>query len=237
MLKSIYDTLDAIPEGERTHYALHDGKYVLQLDEHHPVAKKNAELLREKSADKGTITRLTNEKATLEATALPAGHVAIPAADAQLLSAYKAHGKPEDFETAVKERNALKTENETAKRAQLLHDVAGAEGWPVELFEMPALNLEYELRDVQVDGKTAKRAFVLVKNGERVEAKPFEEYAETDEKVKALLPLVESSRQQVSQPGTRYVKQPGAKSQLPATKEEAVKAERARLAASNQYSI
>jgi hypothetical protein len=209
MLKSIYDTLDAIPEGERTHYAFSDGKYVLQLDDAHPVIKKNVDLLREKTADKAAITRLTNEKTTLEATSLPAGHVAVPAADAQLLASYKTHGTPDELATAKTERDTLKTENATVKRSALLKSVSEAEGWPVALLEASGANLEFEIRDVEADGKTTKRAHVLVKSGDRVEAKLFKDFAASDEKFKPLLPLVEAAQAANGNGGTQYIQQPG----------------------------
>lgn len=212
MLKSFYSKLEDIPEADRAHYAFQDGRYVLQLDSEHPVIKKNTELLAQHSTDKGTITRLTNEKAALEVGSLPAGHVAVPAADAQLLAAYKGVGTPEEIKTAITERDTLKTDLTTTKRKELLRNVAEAEGWPLALLETAGANLEFELREIEVeqDGKKVKtpRGHVLVKGADnRVEAKPFSDFAAADAGLKELLPLVEAGRKAKSPEGTPFIRQ------------------------------
>lgn len=211
MLKSIYEKLEDIPEGDRAHYAQADGKYVLQLDNEHPVIVKNGELLRQHSTDKGAITRLTNEKATLEATALPAGHVAMPSAKAQLLPAYEALGKPEDLKAAVGERDGLKAEVSGFKKDATLREVAEAYGWPFEAFKgldelHRARNLQYELKEVEEDGQKVKRATVKWKDGDKEETKPLKEYAETE--WKPFMPsLKQEAQEQQGKGGTTFIRQ------------------------------
>lgn len=212
MLKSFYAKLEDIPETDRAHYAFQDGRYVLQLDSEHPVIKKNTELLAQHSTDKAQITRLTNEKAALEGTSLPAGHVAVPAADAALLTAYRTVGTPEEIRAAVTERDTLKTDLTTTKRKELLRTVSQAEGWPLALLETAGANLEFEMREIEIeqDGKKVKapRAHVLVKGADnRVEAKPFGEFAAADAGLKELLPLVEAGRKAQPPEGTPFIRQ------------------------------
>jgi hypothetical protein len=210
MLKSIYSKLEDVPEPDRAHYAFQDGRYVLQLDSEHPVLVKNTDLLRQHSADKSTITKLTNEKAALEGTELPAGHVAIPAADAQLLTAYRTVGKPEDIQKAITERDELKTKLTTSARKELLRTVSEAEGWPLALLETAGAALELEMREVTEGDKKLQRAHVLVKDKDnRVEAKPFAEFAASDESLKQILPLVEAGRK-IAPDGTQFIRQPAA---------------------------
>lgn len=213
MLKSFYLKLEDIPEADRAHYAFQDGRYVLQLEKDHPVLVKNSELLAQHSTDKGTITKLTNEKTALEGSTLPAGHVAVPAADAQLLTAYKTVGTPDEIRTAVNERDTLKTEVTTSKRKDLLRTVAEAEGWPLALLETAGNSLEFEMREVEIEAngkkEKASRAHVLVKGADnRVEAKLFSDYAAGDPTLKELVPLAEAAQKlQKENGGTPFVKQ------------------------------
>jgi len=217
MLKSIYETLDAIPEGDRPHYALSEGKYVLQLDDQHPVAVKNRELLREKSADKGAMTKLANEKTALETekaaltaerdalkgSSLPAGHVAIPAADAQLLTAYKSHGTPDDVKAAKEERDALKSESASLKRAQVIRRAADLHGYDADVMaELLPADVELAFGEVEREGKKVELANAKFKEGDALKEQPLEEYV--DAKLKKYLP---SLRPEQPAKGTQYVKQ------------------------------
>lgn len=204
MLKSVYDSFDAIPEGDRQHYHQQDGKYVLQLDEQHPVLVKNKELLREKSTDKAAITRLTNEKATLEATALPAGHVAVPAADAQLINAYKPLGKPEEITAMRTERDDLKTKVAKSQRLETLRSVAEVEGYDVEvLSELVTDEQSFEIKEVKKDGKEIKQANIIVETDGKKESKPLAEFAQ--EKWAKFMPALKPA--DAKPQGTPYVPQ------------------------------
>lgn len=109
----------------------------------------------------------------LEKSAPAQGSVVLTAEQAAQWSTYQELGKAEDLKTVVSERDTLRTERDTLKRTQTLADVAAAAGYKPSVLERLGADLTYELRDVTVDGKTVKQAFV--KDGDMV--KPLSEYA------------------------------------------------------------
>jgi hypothetical protein len=164
------------------------------------------------------------------------GSVVLSKADAERWEKLKALGKPEEVEAAIKERDALKTEVAGAKRDQLLRDVSEVEGWNFSVVKKLAGDLSFEILDTTNDkGETRKSAMVLVKNGDSTEKKSAANYAETE--WKDFLPSLKvGEQQQQTQPhGTKFVKQPGAKPQAPATRQEVVKQERDNLLKSGDY--
>lgn len=163
MLKSKYSTLNDIPEGDRQHYTLQDGTYILQLDSDHPVLAKNGQLLGQHATDKAELQRLNNELASTQSelskaqavSGIPRGHVAIPNARAATLDTFEAIGtpdevkaklkeietfaslgkKPEEIVAALQEHATLKASVAAFEKQKHFAEVAGLLGYPaVDVF-------------------------------------------------------------------------------------------------------
>jgi hypothetical protein len=192
MLKSIYPTLDAIPEGDRPHYTKVNDRYVLQLDGEHPVQEQNKTLAKEKKDEvHAASTRAATAEAKvtqLEAAAasqptLPSGHVAVPADEAKLLDSVKELGegadvkaKVESIKTKLTAYPTLETENASLKKTEVLRSVAdsGIGGKKLnikrlQLLDKDAGGLTYEEKDVSIqkDGKTTTEKVWHVKDNNK----------------------------------------------------------------------
>lgn len=192
MLKSIYKTLDEIPEGDRQHYKKIGDRYVLELDGEHPVQEQNTRLAQEKKDE----VRAANQRAaTAEAEAmrlrtqaesqptLPSGHVAVPADEAKLFDSIKDLGEGADVKSRVEsvktklaEHATLTTENTQLKKVEQLRQVAdaGLGGKKLKVSVLQTLDqqaggLAYEERDVSVteNGKTETKKLWHVKEGNK----------------------------------------------------------------------
>ncbi len=179
MKKSIYEKLEDIPQPDRdeNNYQLcsdagspNNGKWVLLLDGAHPVQAKNTELLSEKAGtvkktehdtliqQKDTeITRLTTELNTAKAQqGLPAGQVAVLAADAALLTQVKQLGEFDEVKKKVDEYQTLKEKDEAVTRQTLLKEAATAHGINPDAFvslgELHKLAEKLDKREID-DGK------------------------------------------------------------------------------------
>jgi hypothetical protein len=180
MKRSIYERLEDIPQGDRdeNNYQLcsdagspNNGKWILLLDGAHPVQMKNTELLSEKAgtvkksehdaaiAAKDTeITRLSSELQTTKTQlGLPAGQVAVLAADAALLTQIKQLGEFDDIKKKIDEYPTLKEKEESATRKTLLKAAAQAHGINPDAFislaELHKLAEKLDKREID-DGKS-----------------------------------------------------------------------------------
>lgn len=187
--------------------------------------------LREKNRTLKTDLDGANAKAPAE------GSVVLSKADAERWKAYQELGKHEELKAALSERDTLKAEVATVKRDELLRSVAETEGWNPAVLKRLAGDMGFEIVETKDDkGETHKGALILVKNGENVEKKSASEYAAAE--WKDFLPSLKVGEGQQQQPqpqGIKWVKQPGAKSQPPATKQEVIKQERENLLRSGDY--
>lgn len=205
MLKSVYTTLDEIPEGDREHYKKIGGRYVLELDGEHPVQAQNETLAEEKKAE---VKKANQRAATAEAEVeklktaaannptLPSGHVPVPADKAKLLDSIEELGegadtkaKVEDIKTKVTAHKDLTTKVSTLEKTDLLRRVAdtGINGKKLkpsvlQTLDTQAGGLTYEERDVSVteNGKTETKKVWHVKDGKQNgKWVPLQEYSDT----------------------------------------------------------
>jgi hypothetical protein len=99
MLEPEYAKLEDIPAEKRGAYKKDEstGKYVLDdLSPSHPLVAHKLTLERDLSSERGKVTKLSNEKATLEARpALADGQVAVPAAEKAYIEKLKPLGDPD----------------------------------------------------------------------------------------------------------------------------------------------
>jgi hypothetical protein len=164
MLPSTFATLDAIPEGDRQHYKLIGGRYVLELDGQHPVQTQNQTLITEKNAATARATSAEAEVETLKAQpTLAAGQVAVPKEDAQFIEVVKPLGKPAEIKTR------LETSDKLAREAHL-RAVAKLVGYDEDAILLVPNLPEIEIRDVTVDGKVEKRAVAKFKGADGKDA-------------------------------------------------------------------
>lgn len=193
MKKAIFDKLEDIPEADRGDYNLvtsngspNFNKYVLDLDPQHPVAIKNTELVTEKSKleapllaqiqQKDTeIARVTNELNTAKATTLPAGHVAIPVSEVQVLNEVKALGDIKTVKEKLAEHGTLKANQEQQAIKEKLTEIAERNGMEpnafVQLATVEKLAPEaFETREIaDAKGEKVKHDFVKSKDASGVE--------------------------------------------------------------------
>ncbi len=192
MKPAFYESLDKIPEADRGDYKLvteagspNFNKYVLDLDPQHPVALKNAELLGEKSTRDAAQTaavnaavapkdaEILNLKAQVQAaqaqSALPAGHVAIPADSLTQLNNFKSLGEFDAVKAKVEEHGTLKERDEANTRKTLFGEVAKANNLNEEVFAKLAepIKLQDKLESREIDdgkGNKVKHWFVKGKD-------------------------------------------------------------------------
>lgn len=175
MLK-IYNTLDEVPEADRQHYVKSDGKYIPQLSDDHPVLVHNKQLLSEKANATARVKELEADIAAASEKSIPRGHVAIPKADADAITGYKALGTVDEVKVKLTEHGTLKEAEARRAREDSLVSVAKALGYEnVEAFKrLP------NLPDFDIRGEGDKRqVFALVKDGEKTIEKPAREFLES----------------------------------------------------------
>lgn len=249
MLKSKYTTLTEIPEGDRQHYQLQDGTYVLQLDTDHPVLVKKNELLAQHVTDKAELTRLSGEVGRLgseltnakSATGLPAGHVAMPAARAASLDIFEAMGtpdvikaklkdadafvalgkKPDEIKSALEEHGALKAANAAFEKQKHFSEVASLLNYDPEILStLPGIGeIEFEIKTSEKDGKAIKEVNAKFKEDGKDVVKTASDFIPT--KWPKYLPALETKTPK----GTRMVKQGNSDKPAPENKYDKIRAE------------
>lgn len=201
MLNSFHEKLEDAPEAAREHYAIQDGKYVLQLKDNGDFYKseliaKSGELLREKKSLQKRLTDVETELSAAEK--LPAGHVAVLKEDAAMLAVLKPLGKPEEIKTKIEEYGALKESVTARERKDLLTKAAQIAGYAnTEAFVKVANaeNLNVLVRDVTENGKTEERAFVKYKDGNNDAEKPLRDYVANTPDLKIFEPSFNAGAQ------------------------------------------
>lgn len=150
------------------------------------------------------VTELSGKVPTAES-------VVLTGADATAWATYKALGKPEDIKQGLDERTKLQGDLATKDRNELIRGVAEVAGYkPSVLAKLDSTAkaegkaLGFELRDVTVDGKAAKVAYV--KDGDN--ASPLTDYATTNwADFIPSLTAAQGNQQQQQNQGTRHVTQ------------------------------
>lgn len=246
MKKAFYDKLEDIPQTDRdeNNYELNqhsgsplNGKYVLIIDQAHPVMTKNNELLQEKTtrdADKATavnaavsakdteIVRLTNELTTAKAqSVIPAGHVAVPADTLTSLTNFKALGEFDEVKKKVDEYGTMKEKDEANARKQLFSDIATAHGLDPDVFadlaEETKLHDRLEVRKTTDDKNvTTTNYFVKGKDEKNADTETaIGSFVNTDPKFKKFeksLILSEEARKKLPIPNQKHGDPPSDKS-------------------------
>lgn len=155
------------------------------------------------------IRELKEQVAQLTGKVPAEGTTVLSAADALLWQAYQALGKPDEIKQGLEKRTELQGKLTELERETLLRGVAESAGYkPVVLSQLDRMaaaqgkQLVFDMRDVTVDGKTTKAAFV--KDGDK--EVPLGEYAQSN--WSDFLPaLTQSSSGGGQQSGTRFVTQ------------------------------
>jgi hypothetical protein len=178
MLQTSYPSQDKIPEDKRGAYVERDGKWILDdLSQDHPVIVHKTKLETDLSAEKGKVTRLTNEKSQLEANVIPTGQKAVPEADAALVEEVKALGKSgKELKIIVAEHVTLTKEKQERQTDEVLDRAAKDLGYENQLAfraAAKALGVEVTFKEETVDGKKVERPYVGDKSlADHVDATP-----------------------------------------------------------------
>lgn len=191
-----YSSLAEVPEAFREHYVMKGGKAVAEVSTDHPLVTNNATLLNEKTAAEARATKAEGDLASAGASSLPRGHVAVPKADAELLTSYKSLGTPDELTTLKTEHGTFKEEAETAKREKHAAAVGEAMGWDREKTARLVPKV-FDLSQVEVreaDGKKTVVAKVRGAGGALVE-KPFGDVVKYTPDLSDLLPALQSNGQ------------------------------------------
>lgn len=186
MLKTSYDKQDDIPENLRGAYIQKDNKWVLDdLDNSHPVVTKRDELLRDNTTLKSQNTRLQNDKASLEQNVLPAGHKAVPEADAELIEVVKPLGDKKAVTALIDEHKTLKAKDESVEHGKSIKralELAGFKATEENVEAVKAisasLGIKPEFKEETIDGKKVEKPYVA--------DKLFTDYVEATPALKAL---------------------------------------------------
>lgn len=120
--------------------------------------------------------RLLKEQLAAALGRVPAeGAVVLAPEQAQMWTAYQGLGTVEAITQGLKERETALGELGSLRRAATLREVADVAGFDPDVLGTLAAGLEFELRDVSVDGQMRRAAFVRDGNGQQVR---LEEYAQ-----------------------------------------------------------
>lgn len=189
MLKT-YNSLDEVPEALREHYVMKGGRVVPEVSQDHPLVVNNVTLKTEKAEaerqrDEANRKKGEAETALASANVLPRGHKAVPNADAELLEAVKANGltTADDIKRAAESVTTLRTR----EKQDALREEAKKHGYdPEKVVALEDRFPEPLYRDVTENGKTERRAYFKVKDGEREVERTFLEHLSSDSKLKPL---------------------------------------------------
>jgi hypothetical protein len=183
MLKN-YTKLEDVPEALRGEYKLHNGLYIPDIADDHPINVENRTLTTAKQAAEAKAVNLqadvvaakADAEAAKHANTIPRGHRAVPNADVELLEKYRPLGTPDELTAKVTEHKTFKEQVDKQTRENNLRLVAKELGYDnVDAFiRLPNLP-DFEIRDK--DGK--KTVIAKVKDGETVTEKPAAEFMES----------------------------------------------------------
>lgn len=126
------------------------------------------------------------------------GDVTLTGKEVEQWNAYQALGDPDTVKKLQGENEQLKGELGALRKEGTLRDVAETAGYKLQVLKTLGADLDYEIKEVDQDGKKAKGVFV--KNGDG-QVKPLGEYAK--EKWPDFLPALQAEAP--AQPtGTRF---------------------------------
>lgn len=164
-----------------------DAAVVLLYQENHQYRERIRQLEKEVEKTKGQLPK--------------EGEVVLSGKDLEAWKAYQALGDPETVKKLQGELNDTKAALGALQKEQVLRDVAEVSGYKFQVLRNLGAELDYEIREVEQDGKKAKGVFV--KNGDG-QTKPLADYAQ--EKWTDFLPALKPAETQAPpQPaGTRF---------------------------------
>ena len=176
------------------------------------LATRDALKLAEKAAGlEYDLRTVRQERDALKAAMPLEGSVVLSKADAERWASYSALGKPDDLKTAVAERDAFKTDLSGRDRRDSNRSAADAAGYrPGVLEKLLPADAITSVRDVQVDGKAVKTAFIKIGDNER----PLSEWASTEHA--DFMPSLAMQPQTAVIPAASWVPQPAAMTPTPA---------------------
>lgn len=172
-LPKLVANLEMLPEAVRPYYVSTGNGFEPHIEGVNSVNSLLANHTEVKSAlgaKTAEVTRLTTELEAAQASAgasIPRGQVAVAKADADFLTAVRAHGgTAEEITAKLTEHGTLKTAVEKTVRREHLTNVAKAAGFNPEAFAVLPDLPEVFLKSETVDGKAVQKAYAKIATGE-----------------------------------------------------------------------
>ena len=135
----------------------------------------------------------------------PEGSAVLSKADAEKWVAYSALGKVDDLKTAMNERDSFRSDLSGRDRRDSNRSAADAAGYrPGVLEKLLPADAVTSVRDVQVDGKAVRTAFIKIGDSER----PLAEWATSEHA--DFMPSLAMQPQTAVIPAASWVPQPTA---------------------------
>ena len=176
------------------------------------LATRDALKLAEKAAGlEYDLRTIRTERDALKAALPQEGSVVLSKADAEKWASYSALGKPDDLKAAMTERDSIRADLSGRDRRDSNRTAADAAGYrPGVLEKLLPADAVTSVRDVQVDGKAVRTAFVTIAGAER----PLSEWASTEHA--DFMPSLAMQPQTAVVPAASWVPQPAAMTPTPA---------------------
>lgn len=104
------------------------------------------------------------------------GAVVLTGDSAKAWNEYQTLGKPDELKTKITEHQALQSEVNGYRKVETINNVAAVSGYNAQALRQLGQNLDYNIKEVTVDNKTVKQAFVKVGDAET----PLDQYAQAN---------------------------------------------------------
>lgn len=182
----------------------------LRLSESEWKIKRQGEL-RNQEFDKliQKVIDLESDNRKLRDKATPEGSVVLTKADAERWSQYVKFGKPDEIASLLDTAQGVQEELKTLKRKGKMREIADTYNLKSTVFEKLGSNLEFDVRDVDVEGNVKRTAFVMVNDQEI----PLEQYIESE--WKDFAPSLFTQQKQEQAPEQKSVTRPTFPAQKP----------------------
>jgi len=201
------------------------------LNQYNGDAVRMAEKLAEVLGDNATLREqrrdLRTENATLKAQVAPEGAVVLTGDDAAAYQAYQALGKPGDLTKRLESGDAAIKRTAELERDAVVAEAATAAGYKPSVLRDRAGDLPLTVKEVTVDGKPVKRAFITPQGQGEQELTAYAQQQWAD-----YLPALAASQQGQGTPGFTFPTTPAGNGQRPAaTVDDFIKQRNERAAA------
>lgn len=149
----------------------------LRLSESEWKTKRQGEL-RNQEFDKliQKVIDLESDNRKLRDKATPDGSVVLTKADAERWSQYIKFGKPDEIASMLGNAQGAQEELKALKRKGQMREIADAYNLKAGVFEKLGSNLEFDVKDIEVNGQTKRTAFVKT-DGQEID---LAQYIETE---------------------------------------------------------